>query len=62
MEVEDVEEEVEGVAEDEVRERTELCMLCLLTQLTVMQVCIYTNQVRQGKCMHIQSVLGFSIA
>ena len=46
VEVEDVEEEVEDVVEDEVGgEQAGSCMLCLLTQLTEMQVCIYTNQV-----------------
>ena len=45
-EVEDVEEEVEDMAEDEGGgEQAQMCMLRLSTQLTKMQVCIYTNQV-----------------
>ena len=54
VEVEDMEEAVEAVAEDEVEgEQAGSCILCLLTPLTKMQVCIYTNEVHRASCMYV---------
>ena len=49
-----MEEAVEAVAEEEVEgEQAWLCMLCPLTPLTKMQVCIYTNKAHRASCMHV---------